>query len=58
MPIIQVELTTNQVRALIIAAEGTAAVYRDSEDADPSFKLQSSARSLEQAILRLKKVVP
>lgn len=53
----KVDLTENQIRALIIAAEGTAAIYRDSEDADPSFKLQSSARSLEQAAKKLTTVI-
>ncbi len=52
----KVDLTENQIRALIIAAKHTAEVYRDSDDADPKYKLQGSARSLEQAVKRLERV--
>ncbi len=52
-----VDLTENQIRALVVAAKGTAEIYRDSKDTDPSFKLQGSARSLEQAVKKLERAL-
>jgi hypothetical protein len=48
-------LTIPQIEALIEAATDQASLYRDSEDADPSFHLQKKARSLETAVVRLRK---
>ncbi len=54
--LIKVDLTRNQITHLIVAARSAAEIYRDSADAPPELKLQSAARSLEQAIVRLEKV--
>lgn len=48
-----IRLSLAQLAALIEAATDQAAIYRDSEDADPSLRLQQKARSLEAAAKRL-----